>query len=91
MIKGSGNVFVDLGFSPAESHNVRLRSQMLTALSDHIEKRGWTQAEAAKRLNVSQPRISDLVRGKISRFSMDTLVTMLTEAGLAVDVRIRAA
>lgn len=89
MIKGSGNVFADLGFSPAESHNLLLRSRMLTALSDHIEKQGWTQAEAAKRLKVSQPRISDLVRGKIGRSSMDTLVNMLTDAGLAVDVRIR--
>jgi len=89
MIKGSGNVFADLGFSPSESHSLLLRSRMLSALSAHIEKQGWTQAEAAKRLKVSQPRISDLVRGKISRFSMDTLVNMLTDAGLAVDVRIR--
>lgn len=89
MIQGSGDVFVDLRFSPAEARAFRLRSRMLTALSDHIAKQGWTQAEAAKRLKLSQPRISDLVRGKISRFSMETLVNMLTDAGLAVDVRIR--
>jgi predicted XRE-type DNA-binding protein len=88
--KRSGNVFSDLGFSPAESRNLRLRSQMMTALRKFIEKEGLTQADAAKRLKVSQPRISDLIRGKISRFSLDTLVNMLTDAGLEVDFRIKA-
>lgn len=87
--KGSGNVFADLGFSPAESRNLRIRSEMMTALRKFIEKEGLTQAEAAKRLKVSQPRISDLTRGKISRFSLDTLVNMLSDAGLEVDVRIK--
>lgn len=88
--KGSGNVFADLGFSPAESRNLRIRSEMMTALRKFIEKEGLTQAEAARRLKVSQPRISDLTRGKISRFSLDTLVNMLTDAGLEVDFRIKA-
>lgn len=88
--KGSGNVFADLGFSPAESRNLRIRSEMMTALRKFIEKEGLTQAEAAKRLKVSQPRISDLTRGKISRFSLDTLVNMLSYAGLEVDLRIKA-
>jgi predicted XRE-type DNA-binding protein len=87
--KGSGNVFVDLGFSYAESRNLQLRSQMMTALRKFIEKESLTQADAAKRLKVSQPRISDLTRGKISRFSLDTLVNMLADAGLEVDVRIK--
>ena len=87
--KSSGNVFADLGFSSAESRNLAMRSQMMTALRKFIEKEGWTQADAAKRLNVSQPRISDLTRGKISRFSLDTLVNMLTDAGLAVELRIK--
>ena len=86
---GSGDVFTDLGFSPAESRNLRLRSQMMTALRKFIEKEGLTQADAAKRLRVSQPRISNLTRGKISRFSLDTLVNMLSDAGLDVDFRIR--
>jgi predicted XRE-type DNA-binding protein len=89
--KGSGNVFADLGFSPAESRNLRIRSEMMTALRKFIEAEGLTQAEAAKRLKVSQPRISDLTRGKISRFSLDTLVNMLGDAGLEVDVRIKPA
>ena len=88
--KGSGNVFADLGFPPAESRNLRIRSEMMTALRKFIEKEGLTQAEAARRLKVSQPRISDLKRGKISRFSLDTLVNMLTDAGLEVALRIKA-
>ena len=86
---GSGDVFTDLGFSPAESCNLRLRSQMMTALRMFIEKEGLTQADTAKRLKVSQPRISDLTRGKISRFSLDTLVNMLSDVGLEVDCRIK--
>ncbi|MBL8173402.1 MAG: XRE family transcriptional regulator [Bryobacterales bacterium] len=87
--KGSGNAFADLGFSPAESRNLRIRSEMMTALRKFIETEGLTQAEAAKRLKVSQPRISDLTRGKISRFSLDTLVNMLGDAGLEVRFRIK--
>jgi predicted XRE-type DNA-binding protein len=87
--KEVGAVFVDLGFTPAEARNLRFRSQMMTALRKFIEKEGLTQADAAKRLKVSQPRISDLTRGKISRFSLDTLVNMLTDAGLDVDLRIK--
>lgn len=86
---GSGDVFTDLSFSPAESRKLRLRSQMMTALRKCIEKEGLTQADAARRLKVSQPRISDLARGKISRFSLDTLVNLLGDAGLEVDLRIR--
>ena len=86
---GSGDVFTDLGFSPAESRNLRIRSEMMTALRKFIEKEGLTQADAAKRLKVSQPRVSDLTRGKISRFSLDTLVNMLSDAGLEVDCRIK--
>jgi predicted XRE-type DNA-binding protein len=87
--EGTGNVFTDLGFSPAESRNLRIRSQMMTALRKFIEQEGLTQADAAKRLKVSQPRISDLTRGKVSRFSLDTLVNMLTDAGLEVAFRIK--
>ena len=86
---GSGDVVVDLGFSPAESRNLRIRSEMMTALRKFIDKEGLTQADAARLLKVSQPRISDLTRGKISKFSLDSLVNMLTDAGLEVDFRIK--
>ncbi len=88
--KGTSNVFLDLGFSHSQARNLRMRSQMITALRKFIQKEGLTQAGAAKRLKVTQPRISDLTRGKISRFSLDTLVNMLTDAGLQVDMRIKA-
>jgi predicted XRE-type DNA-binding protein len=89
-IAGSGNVFIDLGFSPAEAHSLSLRSDMMTALCDFMEREKLTQAKAAKCLKVSQPRISDLKRGKLSKFSMDALVGMLTDAGLQVDLKIKA-
>ena len=67
-----------------------MRSQLMTALRKFVEKEGLTQAEAARRLKVTQPRMSDLLRGKISRFSLDTLVSMSSDAGLEVDLRISA-
>jgi phage-related protein/predicted XRE-type DNA-binding protein len=87
--KSSGDVFRDLGFSAGEARNLRLRSELMTALRKFIESEGLTQAGAAKRLRVSQPRISDLTRGKISRFSLDTLVNMVTDAGMDVAVKIK--
>ncbi len=82
--KSSGNVFKDLGFAPEEANHLRVRSQLMVELSGIIEDRGLTQAKAAKLLGVSQPRVSDLVRGKIERFSIDTLVEMLGRAGMEV-------
>jgi predicted XRE-type DNA-binding protein len=85
----SGDIFRDLGFSPAEARNLQLRSQMITALRKFIDRESLTQAQAAKRLHVTQPRISDLTRGKISRFSLDVLVNMLAETGTEVDIRLK--
>lgn len=64
VIKGKENIFFDLGFSPADARNLRMRSQLMTALRKFIDKGRLAQAEAAKRLKVSQPRVSDLMRGK---------------------------
>ena len=88
--KGSENVFVDCGFPPAEAENLRIRAKMMIALTGYIQERKITQARAAKVMGVSQPRISDLVRGKIGLFTIDTLVSMVTAAGLKVDVDITA-
>jgi predicted XRE-type DNA-binding protein len=63
--RGSGNVFSDLGFSPAEAANLQLRSDLTIALRRRLESRGGTQAAAAKLLGVSQPRVSDLMRPRI--------------------------
>jgi predicted XRE-type DNA-binding protein len=88
--KGSENVFVDCGFPPAEAENLRIRAKMMMALTDYIQGRKITQSRAAKIMGVSQPRISSLVRGRIGLFTIDTLVNMVTAAGLKVDVDITA-
>lgn len=77
--------------TPAEAENMRIRSSLMMALEQHITAMGWTQAEAARQLNVTQPRISDLMRGKINLFGIDTLVNMLTSAGLRVEMRVSKA
>lgn len=74
--------------TPAEAENMKLRSALMMALEQHIRAKGWTQAEAARRLGVAQPRISDLLRGKINLFALDTLVNMLAAAGLHVEMRV---
>ena len=87
----SSTVFEQLGFKREEALHLRLRSEMMNALIAEIEKRGLTQAQAAAQLGVSQPRISDLMRGKLHLFSIDTLVTLLSAAGLRVEMRVRRA
>lgn len=79
-----GNVFADLGFPPAEAANLLLRSELMTGVMTVIERRSLTQAQAAKLFGVTQPRISDLARGKIDRFTVDALVNMLAHAGVKV-------
>jgi predicted XRE-type DNA-binding protein len=75
--------------TPEEAAILKARADLMIALADHIEAQGWTQAEAAKRLGVTQPRISDLVRGKFNLFGLDHLVTMLARAGQQVDIRVK--
>jgi predicted XRE-type DNA-binding protein len=82
--RSSGNVFRDLGFSNEEAENLRIRSELMARLARVISDRDLTQVEAARILGVSQPRVSDLVRGKIDLFSIDMLVNMLAKAGLQV-------
>jgi len=84
----SGNVFTDLGFGGEEAQNLKIRSDLMIELSKLIEARGLTQAAAARLLGVTQPRISDLVRGKIDRFSVDSLIAMLGHAGVSVSFRV---
>ena len=88
---GSGNVFVDLGFDPAEAEVMKLRAEVMIRTAQRLKEQGWTQAEAAKHLGVTQPRVSDLLRGKISLFGLDSLVNMVAAAGHTVDVRVRDA
>ena len=80
----SGNVFTDLGFPPAEAENLLLRSQLMSAVMDVMERRRLSQVRAAKLFGVTQPRIGDLKGGKIDRFTLDALVNMLAQAGIKV-------
>jgi predicted XRE-type DNA-binding protein len=89
MDRVSGNVFEDLGFSPGEAENLMLRAQLMSKI--RTEARGMTQAQAAKRFGVSQPRLNDVLRGKIDKFSLDALVNMLAAAGLRVEMRVKKA
>jgi predicted XRE-type DNA-binding protein len=82
-------VFLDLGFDGAEADNLRLRSYLMIELRKRLDVLDLTQSEAAELLNVTQPRISDLVRGKIGRFSVDTLIAMLGRAGMQLSISIR--
>ena len=75
----------------AQAENLKLRLAMMMALKNHINRQGLSQAEAATLLGVTQPRISDLLRGKIDLFGLDTLVNMVTAAGMHIDLKIRDA
>jgi predicted XRE-type DNA-binding protein len=77
--------------TPAQAENMKLRSVLMMALKAHIERAGISQAEAAQALGVTQPRVSDLVRGKINLFGLDALVNMATAAGLHVEMKVREA
>lgn len=77
--------------TPGAAENMRIRSALMRELVTYIGTSGMTQSQAAQRFGVTQPRISDLKRGKIDLFSIDTLVNMLTAAGLHLDVRVREA
>ena len=87
--RSSGNVFRDLGFSREEAEHLKIRTDLMIRLSKLIDARGLTQAQAADLFGVTQPRVSDLVRGKIDRFSIDTLVAMLGHAGVRVQIVVR--
>ncbi len=84
--KSSGNIFEDLGFEEAE--NLRIRADLMLDARRYIEEQDLTQRAAATRLGVSQPRISDLMRGHIEKFTIDTLVNMLSAAGLRVRIAV---
>ena len=85
----SGDVFHDLGFDPAEAESLRIRAELMVKLREFMVRRKLTQSAAAKLWGVTQPRVSDLVRGKIDLFSIDTLVDMLAQAGIRVQLQVR--
>lgn len=84
--ESSGNVFVDLGFGPGEAAVMALRADLMGHLRLLVQAEGWTQAEAAERFGIAQSRVSDLLRGKWDKFSLDMLITLATRAGRKVEL-----
>ena len=89
--RGSANVFRDLGFPPDEAQNLLLRSDLMTRIEKYVGASGLKQKDAAARLGVAQPRLNDLLKGKIERFSLDALVNMLGRAGMRVELSVKKA
>jgi predicted XRE-type DNA-binding protein len=89
-LRSSGNVFLDLGFSPEEAAILQMRADLMAKLRKVIKTKKLTQAKAAKILGVSQSRVSDLVTGKWEKFSLEMLITLATRAGLRVTVKTAA-
>ena len=89
--KAYANVFEAIEDDPGIARNLALRAALMRAIVRHVERSGVTQAEAARRLGVSQPRVSDLVRGRIERFTIDRLVNMAARAGLETRINVRVA
>src|SRR5882757_3997670 len=81
------SVFYDLAETPEEAANLTARAVLMIAIEQRITEEGWTQAEAAAHLHLTQPRVSDLLNGKITKFSLDALVNMLGPVGLTFEVR----
>ena len=74
-----------------QAENLKLRSSLMMAIAERVKAKGWTQAAAAAQCNLTQPRVNDLLRGRISRFSLDALVNIAAAMGQQVHVRLQAA
>lgn len=91
MEKGSGNIFRDLGFPPAEAQNLIMRAELMIKIEQFVNKSGLTQKEAARLLEITQPRLNLLLKRKIDLFSLDALVNMVARTGMQVKLTIRKA
>lgn len=90
IIKSSGSVFTDLGFSPDEAAILQMRAELMAELRKFIKAKKFTQAKAAALFGVTQSRVSDLMRGKWERFSLEMLITLATKAGMHVSLKTAA-
>lgn len=90
IVKSSGNVFEDLGFSPADAEDLQLRSDLLVEVQKRIASLKRTQGAIAASLGITQPRVSDLLCGKIEKFSSDALAGFLRRLGARVHVSVHS-
>ena len=90
MTASSGNIFLDQGFPPHEAEVMLLRAKLAEVLRAWMERENLTQTKAAKRLGISQPRVSEITRGKVELLSLDYLVGLCAKAGISVGVRLAA-
>lgn len=90
-VRGSGNVFRDLGFGKAEAESLKLRAELMMRIDDVYRGSGMTQTEAARALGLTQPRLNALLKGKIGLFSLDALVDIAGRAGLDVRLIVKRA
>jgi predicted XRE-type DNA-binding protein len=84
------SVFYDLGFDEAEARVLEMRADLMAALREHIQKQGWTQSVAAKKLSITQPRVSALMKGAWRDFSADMLLVLATRVGLRPTLKLAA-
>lgn len=82
------SVFEAIADTKEEALNMKLRANLIREIRKKLEQADWTQAEAAKQLGITQPRVSDLLNGKMSKFSLDSLVNMLAALGSKVELRV---
>jgi predicted XRE-type DNA-binding protein len=87
IVNSSGNVFIDLGYSPDEAAILQIRADLMADIQKFIKAKRLTQVKAAEILGVSQSRVSDLIRGKWERFSLEMLITLATRAGMHVTLK----
>ncbi|MBI5635195.1 MAG: XRE family transcriptional regulator [Nitrospirae bacterium] len=87
IIKSSGDVFLDLGFPPEEAAILQMRAEIMTDLRKFIKNKKLTQEKAAEIFGVSQSRVSDLIRGKWEKFSLEMLITLATKAGMRITLK----
>ena len=87
VVNSSGNVFIDLGYSPDEAAILQMRADLMADLRKFIKAKRLTQAKAAEILGVSQSRVSDLIRGKWEKFSLEMLIALATRVGMRVTLK----
>ena len=87
--KSSGNVFSDIGFTPAEAAELTAKSKLISAIGETIKRRRLTQLEAARRCGTDQPTLSKVLRGRMESVTIDRLAVWLTSLGRTVEIRVR--